>query len=249
VQQRLPNQASKSRSHTSEIGDPHVAEILRGLAQLNINNRETSDRPVLGDRKNVQDNGHRPALLIKKPEAAALIVGLEGALSPEAGAGERGPGVHRYNKASRIAKLTQAAGQAADNRVLAQITADFVKVLQNSSSRTLTREGFAFLDALHKQLADPSVFIVPLRTSKTRSSRSQQELEQGRHPVEEALQERRSKLSILRASLAKAEDNKTLAGLVAEFGTLIDKAAGRKLTKDGMAFLECMADKLLVVPV
>jgi casein kinase 1 len=223
-----------------------VAQLLQGLAQLNINNRETLDRPVLGDRKNVQDNGHRPALLIKKPEAAALVVGLEGALSPGAGAGEEGPAVHRYNKAARIAKLTQAAGQAADNRVLAQITADFVKVLQNSSSRTLTREGFAFLDALHKQLADPSVFIVPLRTSKTRS---QQELEQGGHPVEEALQERRSKLSILRASLAKAKDNKTLAGLVAEFGTLIDKAAGRKLPKDGMAFLECMADRLLDVRV
>jgi casein kinase 1 len=252
-QQQLPKHASKPRSHTSELGDPHIAGLLQGLAQMNINNRESLDRPVLGDRKNVQDNGHRPALLIKKPEAADFIVGLEGALSPGAGAGERGPGVHRYNKAARIAKLTQAAGQAADNRVLAQITADFVKVLQSSSSRTLTREGFAFLDALHKQLADPSVFIVPLRTSKTRTSRSQQELEleleRSGHPAEEALRERRSRLNVLRTSLAKAEDNKTLAGLVAEFGTLIDKATGRKLTKDGMTFLECMADRLLVVRV
>jgi hypothetical protein len=52
---------------------------------------------------------------------------------------------------------------------------------------------------------------------------------------------------VLRASVAEAQDNKTLAGLVAEFGTLIDKAAGRKLTKDGMAFLECISERLLFV--
>jgi hypothetical protein len=49
--------------------------------------------------------------------------------------------------------------------------------------------------------------------------------------------------------LVKAQDNKSLARLITEFGTLIDKAAGRKLTKDGMAFLENMADRLLVVRV
>ncbi|KAI0247145.1 kinase-like domain-containing protein [Lactifluus subvellereus] len=244
-QQQPASRPSKPRSHHSQLGDPHVAELLLGLAQLNVKN---SDRPVLGDKKNVQDHGRSPVLLIKKPEATDTIVISDGTLSPRGGGGEYGPAAQRYNKAARIAKLTQAAGQAADNRVLAQITADFVKVLQSSSSRTLTREGFAFLDALHKQLADPSVFIVPLRTSKARSSREHD----GGSPGEEAPQqhqERRSRLNVLRASLAKAQDNKTLAGLVAEFGTMIDKAAGRKLTKDGMGFLECMSERLLVVRV
>jgi casein kinase 1 len=221
-----------------------VAELLQGLAQLKINNsdnRENLARPVLGDRKNVQDNDRSPAIPIKKGDVTELIVITNRSLSLR---GEQGPAAHRYNKAARITKLTQAAGQATDNRALARIMADFVKVLQSSSSRTLTREGFAFLDALHKQLVDPSVFIVPLRTSKPRLPRSQQPT-----PSTEAPQERRSRLNVMRASLAEAKDNATLAGLVAEFGTLTDKTAGRKLTKDGMAFLEGVADRLLVVRV
>jgi casein kinase 1 len=217
-----------------------LAGLLQGLAQLNIN-RENSERTVLGDKKNVQDDGLKNGRLVpKKPEVADIIIISDG----ERWRRGYGPTEHRITKAASIAKLTQAAGQAADNRVLAQIMADFVKVLQSSNSRTLTREGFAFLDALHKQLADPSVFIVPLRTSKTRSSRSQQQEDP---PAEVAAQERRSRLNVLRASVVKAQDNKSLAGLVAEFGALIDRAAGRKLTKDGMAFLENMADRLLVV--
>ncbi|KAH9998006.1 kinase-like domain-containing protein [Russula vinacea] len=218
-----------------------LAGLLQGLAQLNIN-RENSERTVLGDKKNVQDEGlQNGRLVFKKPEVADIIIISDG----ERWLRGYGPTEHRITKAASIAKLTQAAGQAADNRVLAQIMADFVKVLQSSNSRTLTREGFAFLDALHKQLADPSVFIVPLRTSKTRSSRSQQQQEDP--PAGEAAQVRRSRLNVLRASVVKAQDNKSLARLVAEFGTLIDRAAGRKLTKDGMAFLENMADRLLVV--
>jgi len=179
--------------------------------------------------------------LLKKPGQAEVVV-----ISDEQSSGEHGP-VHRYNKAARITKLTQAAGQAADNRVLARLTEDFVKVLRNSNSRTLTREGFAFLDALHKQLADPSVFIVPLRSSKTRSSRSQRDQESA--AAEEAPHERRGRLNGLCTSLMKAQDNKTVAGLVAEFGALIDRTAGRKLTKDGMMFLEIVADRLLIVRV
>jgi ribosomal protein S19E (S16A) len=222
-----------------------MATLLQGLAQLNVN-RENAERQVLGDKKNVQDERQYGRLLLKKLEGGEMIT-----ISDR---GVPGPAEQRVTKAARIAKLTQAAGQAADNRVLAQITTDFVKVLQSSNSRTLTREGFAFLDALHKQLADPSVFIVPLRSSKARSSRSQQQQQQPQTeptspPAEEVAQERRSRLSVLRASLAKAHDNKSLAKLIAEFGTLTDRVAGRKLTKDGMAFLENMADRLLVVRV
>lgn len=219
-----------------------MAGLLQGLAQLNIN-RENSERTVLGDKKNVQnDGGNKGRLLLKKPEVAEIIIISDG----RGWAGDHGPVAHRHNKAAQITKLTHAAGQAVDNRVLAQITSDFVKVLQSSNSRTLTREGFAFLDALHKQLSDPSVFIVPLRTSKTRS-----QVQRGcggeNPPVEEAAVERRSKLNVLQASVARAQDNQSLAKLIAEFGALIDRGAGRKLTKDGVGFLESVADRLLVV--
>ncbi len=197
---------------------------------------------MLGDRKNVPGNGGH--LLLKKPGPANVVVVVS---DDDRSSGEHGP-VDRYNKAARITKLAQAARQAADNRVLARLTEDFVKVLRNSNSRTLTREGFAFLDALHKQLADPSVFIVPLRSSKTRSSRSQREQELAAAAAE-APHERRSRLNGLCHSLVKAGDNKSVARLVAEFGALIDRTAGRKLTKDGMGFLDLVADKLLVVRV
>jgi casein kinase 1 len=219
-----------------------MAGLLRDLAHMNIN-RENPGRPVLGDKKNVQDQGmQNGCLLLKKADADIIIVSDD---EQQWGRDVPGPAEQRVTKAARITKLTQAAGQAIDNRVLGQITADFVKVLQSSNSRTLTREGFAFLDALHKQLADPSVFIVPLRTSKSRSTRSQRQ--EPDLPAEEAAQERRSRLNVLRTSVARAQDNKSLAKLIAEFGTLIDKVAGRKLTKDGLGFLENMADRLLVV--
>jgi casein kinase 1 len=239
--QQLMSRPTKPRLHQGQPGDAGLVGLLHGLAQLNIN-RGTPERPVLGDKKNVQNEGINGCLLLKKPEVAEIIVISDGGRW----AVEHGPAAHRYTKASQITKLTRAAGQAADNRVLAQLTTDFVKVLQSSNSRTLTREGFAFLDALHKQLADPSVFIVPLRTSKTRS---RQEQERENPPAEDAVQERRSRLNVLRTSLANAQDNQSLAKLIAEFGALIDRAAGRKLTKDGMAFLESMANRLLVVRV
>ena len=215
--------------------------LLQGLAQLHINKDNNIGRPVLGDRKNVQ-GGNGGDLLLKKPGQADIVVISDG----EQSSGEQGP-VGRNYKAARIIKLTRAAGQAADNRVLARLTEDFVKVLRDFNSRTLTREGFAFLDALHKQLADPSVFIVPLRSSKTRSSRSQRDQESA--AAEEAPHERRSRLNTLCVSLAKAQDNKAVARLVAEFGALIDRTAGRKLTKDGMTFLDIVADRLQVVRV
>ena len=228
----LLSELAFARVHT-KLAEAQMTGLLQDLAQLEIND---IGRPVLGDRKNVQGNGGD--LLLKRPGPAGVVVSDSEQSS--------GP-VDRYDKAARIVKLTRAAGQAADNRVLAGLTEDFVKVLRNSNSRTLTREGFAFLDALHKQLADPSVFIVPLRSSKTRSSRSQRDQESA--AAEEAPRERRSRLNGLCVSLAKAQDNKTVARLVAEFGALIDRTAGRKLTKDGMSFLEIVADRLPVVRV
>ncbi len=76
-----------------------------------------------------------------------------------------------------------------------------------------------------------------------------QQQQQPPGPAEDAGHERRGRINALRASLGKAEDNKSLAKVIAEFGTVIDRAAGRKLTKDGMMFLESVADQLVVVRV
>ena len=65
-------------------------------------------------------------------------------------------------KAHRLVKLTAKASDATDNLALSNLVREFVEVLRSNSSKTLTREATQFLDALHKQLADPSVFVAPL---------------------------------------------------------------------------------------
>lgn len=70
----------------------------------------------------------------------------------------------RTPKAYRLDRLAAKLGSATDNARLAAIVLEFIQVLKGyNSSRALTKEGFAFLDALHKQLSDPSVFVLPMR--------------------------------------------------------------------------------------
>ncbi|KAI0051091.1 kinase-like protein [Auriscalpium vulgare] len=230
---------SKYRQPSQRPANPDMVEnVLQDLARMNLG------RPVLGDKKNIQQNGNRPeqlpvkegALILKKPSPAVHEVIV---ISSDDDSRRENAPVVRHTKALRISRLTRSVAQASDNHALAGIVKDFAGVLTGSSSRTLTREGFAFLDALHKQLADPSVFIVPLRSRSARSEREAAAVPLAR--------ERRSKLGVLRASLGAARDNKTLARLVAEFGSVVDKTTGRKLTKDGLAFLEGIAERLRVV--
>jgi casein kinase 1 len=116
-------------------------------------------------------------------------------------------------------------------------------LLQANSSRTLTKEGFAFLDALYKQLVDPSVFVLPLRTSRSRNSDKEQ------FPPHE-VEARHTKLGVvarLRRAVGEAESNKALAQMVADFGAVINRSSGRTVTKDGFGFLEGLAARLRVV--
>jgi hypothetical protein len=66
-------------------------------------------------------------------------------------------------KAYKLGKLTAKVSQTTDNDALSALVLEFIKVLKSNTSRTLTKDGFAFLDALNKQLEDPSVFVVPMR--------------------------------------------------------------------------------------
>jgi len=145
-------------------------------------------------------------------------------------------------------RLSKSVTEATDNHALSSLVSEFAEVLRNTGSRTLTREGFSFLDALHKQLADPSVFVVPLRTSRTRSGRSKTSA--GGESAADASQDQsngRRQVNTLWARAQKAQSNKALADLVAEFGTLTDKSASRTLTKLGITFLDEVARRLTTV--
>lgn len=151
--------------------------------------------------------------------------------------------VTRLPKAAQLAQLARRVPDATDNAMLARVTRDFADVLQSSRSRTLTKEGFAFLDALYKQLADPSVFAVPLRTSRTRSGTAQEHA-----PEADARRIKMDVLFRLRRDVAQARSNRALAKMVTDFGACIDKSKGRTLTKDALGFLDGLVGALRTVP-
>lgn len=144
----------------------------------------------------------------------------------------------RIKKATRLEKLRLSILSSTDNASLSNIVVEFNALLKDTGSKTLTREGFAFLDALYKQLTDPSVFIQPMRT---RSAIEQVDGEN--RPV-------RVKLGViarLREDVMTAQSNRMLAKLVADFGAVTNKSSARTITKDGFAFLDGLADRLKVL--
>lgn len=145
-------------------------------------------------------------------------------------------------KAHKLIKLTKSVSDATDNRALSGVVAEFAAVLQGNKSRTLTREGFAFLDALYRRLADPSVLVQPMRTSRTRSSSDKEQMQE--------LELRQAKLGVvarLRREVGEATGNRALARMVADFGAVTNRSNGRTVTKDGFAFLDGLAARLEVL--
>jgi len=217
-------------------GAENVEQILNDLANLKLD-----DRPVLGDRKNI-DNAVRQAKAktnVKKPATEVIVI-----ISDETDDGETKdhsppPVVARIPKAAQLNKLTATAYAAPDNKALSQVVLDFVAFLQSNRSRTLTKEGFGFLDALYKQLADPSVFAVPLRTSRTRGGDKELFPPEPRHVKLDVL-------AALKREVGTASGNKALGKMVADFGAITNKSSGRTVTKDGFAFLEGLAARLKI---
>lgn len=151
----------------------------------------------------------------------------------------------RLPKARQLSRLTEKTSRASDNLSLSKLVTEFVDVLETTCSRSLTIEGFSFLDALYKQLADPSVFVQPIRTSK-RSGGKENTNEDSRE-AEDAVAKRKAKLGkllIMKGEVLKAQSNKTLAKLVKEFGAEIDKSKGKTLTKNAMEFLHLLGERL-----
>jgi casein kinase 1 len=218
-------------------GAETVEQILNDLANLKLD-----DRPVLGDRKNINNAVQQGKTDGKKPATEVIVI------SDKTDDGKPknhppSPIVARIPKAAQLNRLTAAAYAAGDNNTLSQVVLDFVAFLQSNRSRTLTKEGFAFLDALYKQLKDPSVFAVPLRTSRTRGG----DKEQQQVPVPEPRHVKLDVLAALRRTVGTASGNKALAKMVADFGAVTNKSSGRTVTKDGFAFLEGLAGRLKTI--
>ncbi|GJE98274.1 casein kinase 1 family protein [Phanerochaete sordida] len=213
--------------------------ILKDLADMHL----TEARQVLGERANannvsraVQRGVPLKKARFKNPEDAKGIVVISDS--------EVGTALNaRLTKAEQLAELARVTPNAVDNAMLAQIVRQFAEVLETSKSKALTKEGFAVLDAVHRQLADPSVFIVPMRTSRTRSDTQQEAAPEG-----DARRAKMDKLFALRRDVATAKSNRMLAKMVTEFGACIDKSRGRTVTKDAVGFLHNLADRLNAMP-
>ncbi|KIY64964.1 kinase-like protein [Cylindrobasidium torrendii FP15055 ss-10] len=138
-------------------------------------------------------------------------------------------------KSQKLDKLTKRTRLATDNKELSSVVSDFVTTLQ-LYSKTLTREGFAFLEALHKQLADPSVF---LQATSLRSSEISAEVIPAKLDV----------LARLSLRVLSAKNNAILGEMVREFVDVMQRgpSSARAIPKNGFAFLEGLAQRLNVL--
>ncbi|KAI0081547.1 CK1/CK1 protein kinase [Panus rudis PR-1116 ss-1] len=220
-----------------------LEKLLHDLVGLHVQEEGGGQRQVLGARnlnENQQKGGPPDAENVRKgartdPDGVIVIS------SDDENDSQKAPAAIRLPKATHLAQIARTIPDATNNVALAKAVREFLDVLQSSRSRTLTKEGFAVLDALYKQLADPSVYIVPLRTSKSRGDNTNTSAENTHLDARRA---KMNKLFALRRDVQQAKDNKTLAKLVAEFGAVIDRSNGRTVTKDAFGFLEGLATRL-----
>ncbi|KAI0755081.1 CK1/CK1 protein kinase [Daedaleopsis nitida] len=163
----------------------------------------------------------------------------------------------RLTKAARLAQLAREVGAAADNKALARLVREFVAAMQENRSKMLTKEGFAVLDALHRQLGDaPAHAVAPLRTVRPRNSNASVDAGAGTGAAADAgtdgsgretRQGKMNKLWRLGMEVRAAGSREQLARMIAEFGAVINRSSGRTVTKDGFGFLNGLAARIEVV--
>lgn len=119
---------------------------------------------------------------------------------------------------------------------LSHAVIEFRRILEDTNSRNLTKEGFAVLDAIYKQLADPSVFIAPLRR-QTRTSANEEAARQPRYA-------KANQLVTLKGDIEQAQSNGELAKSIQAFGKLTDASNGRTLTNAGYAIIDALVTRL-----
>ncbi|KIK85595.1 hypothetical protein PAXRUDRAFT_831959 [Paxillus rubicundulus Ve08.2h10] len=240
-----PPPLQQARAVRPQQGVPAVTKsemenVLQGLAKLQLNNR-----PALVDQTNVPpvaQTGAQAGKLGARKDSEVIEFSSDSSVDHPA---QEPPGKLpprtpvRTKKATRLFVLRRAVLDAIDNATLSEVVAEFTTFLRETgSSKTLTKEGFAFLDALYKQLGDPSVFVQPMRTSRTRSTKQDKPAEPQPAHVKLDLVAR------LKRDVARAQDNRALAQMVADFGTVTNRSSSRTITKDGYAFLEGLAAQL-----
>lgn len=145
------------RTRTPALEADAFQGILNDLKKL-----ELVERPVLGDRKNIEEAVRKAQQDARNGEPSQKTIVKE-VIEVNDSEDESIPPPFLTPKAHRLVKLTNKASEATNNAALSGLVREFIEVLQCNSSRTLTKEAFHFLDVLYKQLADPSVFVTPLR--------------------------------------------------------------------------------------
>lgn len=215
-----------------------LENVLQDLAKLQLNNR-----PPLADQTNAPPADTQAA----KPKDAkddGDVIDLSG----DSTGGRRTPEQPknlqprtpvRIKKSERLWKLRIELSKSTDNAAISKIVTEFATVLKETgTSRTLTIEGFSFLDALCKQIGNPAALAQPTRTSRTRSSNLDQPADPQPAYVKLDLVAR------LKQEVARAPNNKALARMVADFGAVTNRSSSRTITKDGFTFLEGLVARL-----
>ncbi|KAJ8481744.1 hypothetical protein ONZ45_g15208 [Pleurotus djamor] len=223
-------------------------EILRGLDKLAIapqpaalmdNNPARAELNKRAAEYARTDDSARPLQPPKRPELKVVEISSESEDELEDD-DDALPPVGRYPKAHHLGILITRVLHTKEHKQLGVLVEHFANVLRGSnSSRSLTKEGFAFLDVLHQQLSDPAVPVVPMRTSRSRSDNSSL--------PSEGKQLAHVKLGVvarLRREVGVADGTHALAKMIEEFGSVTNRSTGRTITKDGFAFLEGLAARL-----
>jgi len=214
---------------------PPPDELNRILHDLT--NLQLGAQPVLGDRTNIEEAVRNAKRKAQEPDSDRQAITISS--GSDASDDDTIPPPFMTKKAYRISKLASKVPHATDNSALSNLIAEFVTVLKSNTSRTLTKDGFGFLDALVKQLADPSVFVIPMRYVKswavidkiltfmtavrTRSKDDQRSAE----PANAKL----GVVARLRREVGSARTNGRLAQMVQDFGNVTNRSSGRTITK------------------
>ncbi|KAF5382612.1 hypothetical protein D9615_002968 [Tricholomella constricta] len=192
-----------------------MAGILNDLTNLDL----ARTNVVLGECKNLNEAAGR--------DSTATMEVIELSSDSDTGTRER----TLATKAQRLTKLAAKVPSATDNVALSGLVREFIEVMKSNSGRTLTKEGFFFLDALYEQLADPSDFTTPLRWEscsddlKFRTSR--QQLQAEKEPAHIKL----GVVARLKNEVGTARSKEELAAMVAGFGKVTNRSTGRTITK------------------
>jgi len=229
-----------------------VHRVLDDLANLNLNDHQIPGAKKPGEQTNkptarenddkLQGEANKENDVIVKKEREVIVVssGDESNTPPD-----KVKSGTRWSKAAALMKLASRVPKALHNSELADLVHEFLAILQSSRSKTVTREAFSFLEALQKQLRDPSIFIVnsrpskPSRPSRTRSAKAREEQQKARTVV--------NKMWALSRDIANDKeflDNTRLANMIMDFEALVRKSSGRSVNKDGLAFLTSLEDRL-----